>query len=149
MHEITRLISDCLADDPNTRQAARRAFQDEYSAAIYNFPLKLGGCPEADAGEFYLYVFENDRLFLRLRTFQGRNHIQFRTFLSYYVLKTLFWEWLRMRRDLETVSLDAPLDDKEEGNTQTLQDVLPSEEQDPINEAGERSALAQHILTTL
>src|SRR5262245_48355456 len=96
----TRLVADCLSADLVLRAEARRLFQDEYGPAIYHFPMKIGGLSEAEAGDFYLYAFEHDRLFLRLRTFQGRNHIQFRTFFSYYVLKTLFLEWRRTQRDL-------------------------------------------------
>ena len=104
--DVLRLIADCLSDDLTVRGDARRRFQDEYGAVIYHFPVKIGGLPEEAAGDFYLYVFANDRIFLRLRTFQGRNNIQFHTFLSYYVLKTLFLGWLRTRRGVETVSLD-------------------------------------------
>src|SRR5262249_24984233 len=41
----------------------------------------------------------------RMRTFEGRNRIQFRTFLAYYVLRSLFLEWQRGNRELDTVSL--------------------------------------------
>jgi DNA-directed RNA polymerase specialized sigma24 family protein len=104
---------------------------------------------EEDAGDFYLYVLEHDRIFQRLRTFQGRNNIHFRTFLSYYVLKTLFLEWLRTRRDIETVSIETPLYDTQEGEAQTLQEILPSETHDPGEGTDDREALAQQILTTL
>jgi hypothetical protein len=40
-----------------------------------------------------------------MRTFEGRNGIQFRTFLAYYVLRSLFLEWQRGNRELDTVSL--------------------------------------------
>jgi DNA-directed RNA polymerase specialized sigma24 family protein len=50
-------------------------------------------------------VFERDRIFTRMRTFEGRNGIQFRTFLAYHVLRSLFLEWQRGNRELDTVSL--------------------------------------------
>jgi hypothetical protein len=79
-----------MSDDLTAREYARRAFQDEYGALIYNFPIKIGGLPEEDAGDFYLFVFEHDRLFLHLRTFQGRNNIHFRTFLSFMSSRLCF-----------------------------------------------------------
>ena len=48
---------------------------------------------------------EADRIFTRMRTFEGRNGIQFRTFLAYYVLRSLFLEWQRGTRELDTESL--------------------------------------------
>src|SRR5262249_58961237 len=56
--------------------------------------------------DFYLYAFERDRIFARLRSFEGRNAIQLRTFLAYYVLRVLFLDWQRGRHELDTVSLD-------------------------------------------
>jgi hypothetical protein len=32
-HEITRLLMECLSDEPDPRQVARRKFQAEYSMA--------------------------------------------------------------------------------------------------------------------
>jgi RNA polymerase sigma factor (sigma-70 family) len=113
-------VRACLAGDP----AARRAFQDRFAEDIYNFPVKIYGVDAERAADFYLYVFERDRVFARLRTFEGRNNIQFRTFLAYYVLRALFLEWQRGHRELVTVSLSAPLE-QEEGE-RTLEDVLPA-----------------------
>ena len=79
----TRLVMQCLSDDLEIRTEARQCFQNAYGTIIYHFPIKIGGLSEEAAGEFYLYVFEQDRLFQRLRTFQGRNNIQLRTYLSY------------------------------------------------------------------
>ncbi len=109
--DALELVRACAAGDA----AARRAFQDRYAEDIYNFPVKIYRVPADLAADFYLYVFERDRLFNRLRTFEGRNRIQFRTFLAYYVLRSLFLEWQRGRRELETVPLgetDAPLPDE-------------------------------------
>jgi len=113
-------LDDCIAGDAK----ARRAFQDELGPSIYGFPTKIYGVDEAQAADFYVYVFERDRIFHRLRTFEGRNRIQFRTFLSFYVLKALFVEWQRTHKEIRTVSLATPLGggDDEGG---TLEDVLP------------------------
>ena len=77
---------------------ARRAFQDRFASDIYNFPTKIYGVPADQAADYYLYVFEGDRIFARLASFEGRNAIQLRTFLAYYVLKGLFLDWQRGRR---------------------------------------------------
>ena len=86
--------------------AARRALHEAFAEDVYNFPAKIYGASPEDAADFYLYVFEGDRIFARLRTFEGRNEIQLRTFLAYYVLRGLFVDWQRGRRELVTVSLD-------------------------------------------
>jgi len=62
--------------------------------------------PADRAADFYVYVFERDRIFQRLRTFEGRNGARLRTFLAFHVLKSLFLEWQRTSRDLDTVSLE-------------------------------------------
>jgi RNA polymerase sigma factor (sigma-70 family) len=122
MGEILELIQACASGD----LAARRRFQDEYGEDIYNFPVKIYRTPLDEAGDFYLYVFENDRIFSRMATFAGRNNIQFRTFLSYYVLKHLFLEWRRTQKEVETVSLSTPLGDSSEGG-RVLEDILPDQ----------------------
>jgi RNA polymerase sigma factor (sigma-70 family) len=99
--DVLDLVRACASGDA----AARRAFQDRYAEDIYNFPVKIYRVPADLAADFYVYVFERDRIFIRLRSFEGRNRIQFRTFLAYYVLRSLFLEWQRGRRELETVPL--------------------------------------------
>src|SRR5262245_23504458 len=99
--DVHELVRGCTAGDG----AARRAFQERYGKDIYNFPVKIYGVPADRAADFYVYVFERDRIFNRMRTFEGRNGIQFRTFLAYYVLRSLFLEWQRGNRELDTVSL--------------------------------------------
>ncbi len=104
------MVRACAAADAT----ARRAFQERYAEDIYNFPVKIYGVPADRAADFYVYVFERDRIFTRMRTFEGRNGIQFRTFLAYYVLRSLFLEWQRGNRGLDTVSLsDHPLPGRE------------------------------------
>ena len=118
--DILASVRACASGD----RQARHIFQEEYGEDIYNFPVKIYGASPEDAGAFYVYVFENDRIFTRIKTFEGRNSIQFRTFLSYYVLKHLFLEWQRTHKDLETISLSTPLDSSAEDD-RTLEDVLP------------------------
>lgn len=115
--EIATLIAACAAGDA----AARRTFQDRWGADIYNFPVKIYRAPVEQAADFYVFVFERDRIFARLATFEGRNAIQFRTFLGHYVLRSLFFEWQRGRRDLDTVSLNTPIGDTD---GRVLEDVL-------------------------
>jgi RNA polymerase sigma factor (sigma-70 family) len=101
MTDILELIRACDAGDP----AARRRFQDEYGEDIYYFPVKLHGLPVDKAGDFYVYVFDHDRLFTRLSTFEGREGIKFRNFLSFFVLKSLFLDWLRTLKEVDMVPL--------------------------------------------
>jgi len=111
--DVRELVRGCAAGDG----AARRAFQDRWGEDVYNFPVKIYGMSAERAADFYVYVFEGDRLFTRMRTFEGRNGIQFRTFLAYYVLRSLFLEWQRGSRELDTVSLgdDEPVAPSTEG----------------------------------
>jgi hypothetical protein len=117
--DILDVIHTCVAGNAE----ARRHFQEAYGEDIYNFPVKIYGLPLDEAGDFYVYVFDKDRIFARLKTFTGRNNIQFRTFLSYYVLKSLFFEWLRTAKEVATISLHTPLGDSTEDEA-TLEDVL-------------------------
>lgn len=117
--DIRELIQSCIAGEA----PSRRQFQEEYGEDIYNFPAKIYNAPAEDAGEFYIYAFAEDRIFMRLRSFAGRNGIQFRTFLSYYVLKHLFLEWRRTRKELHTISLQSPVGNEDDPE-RTLQDVL-------------------------
>jgi RNA polymerase sigma factor (sigma-70 family) len=121
--DIHNLLLACANDDA----AARLRFQEEFGEDIYNFPIKIYRLPEDEAGDFYLYAFESERIFTRMRTFEGRNSIQFRTFLSYYVLKHLFLEWQRTRKSIVTVSLSTPIDASSDGESRTLEDVLPNQ----------------------
>jgi RNA polymerase sigma factor (sigma-70 family) len=130
--------------------AARQRFQNEYGEDIYNFPVKIYSTPLEEAGDFYLYAFEDDRVFSRIRTFEGRNSIQFRTFLSYYVLKHLFLEWRRTKKEIDTISLSTPLGDGEAGG-RVLEDILSSEDvremSDRGGEAGQSSSELWNMLT--
>jgi len=130
------------------------AFQDAYGALIYAFPVRIFHLSEAEAGDFYLYVFEQERIFKRLRSFEGRNAIQFETYLSYYVLRDLCLEWLRTREQVETVSLNAPVVNVEtcgERAALTLKDVLPAPEAafDTMLEAAEDLERVESVFAQL
>jgi DNA-directed RNA polymerase specialized sigma24 family protein len=109
--------------------AARRLFQDRFADDIYNFPVKIYGLSPEKAADFYVYAFERDRIFLRLRSFEGRGGIQLRTFLGFHVLRGLFLDWQRGEREIDTVSLSTPLghDDGE----RVLADVVAAPESEP------------------
>ena len=79
-------------------------FQERFAEDIYNFPIKICGLSPERAADFYVYVFERDRIFVRMRSFEGRGGIQLRTFLGFHVLRALFVDWQRGERDLDTVS---------------------------------------------
>ena len=135
--DIREFFQACAAGD----LAARRQFQEEFAEDIYNFPVKIYGATVDVAGDFYVYAFERDRIFSRLKTFEGRNSIQFRTFLSYYVLKHLFLEWRRTQKEVETISLQTPLGSSDD-EQRTLEDVLPqtSQEEEFITETSASAA---------
>lgn len=107
LSDILEVIRACIAGDAESQHR----FQEEYGEDIYNFPVKVCGLPLEKAADFYVYVFDKDRLFSRLKTFAGRNNIQFRTFLSYYVLRFLLFEWLRTEREINTTYLEDAQDD--------------------------------------
>jgi RNA polymerase sigma factor (sigma-70 family) len=125
LDDAITLVRACAAGDA----AARRRFQDRFAEDIYNFPIKIYGLPAEKAGDFYVYAFERDRIFTRLKTFEGRGGIQLRTFLAYHVLRALFLDWQRGDRELDTVSLSTPLGG--EGGGATLEDVLAAPDDDP------------------
>jgi hypothetical protein len=86
--------------------------------------MKVYRLPHEQAADFYVYVFDNGRIFARLKTFEGRNAIQFRTFLFSYVLKCLFVDWQRTQKEIETISLGTTLGNSEDGKERTLEDIL-------------------------
>lgn len=131
------LVRACADGDPD----ARRRFQDRFAEDIYNFPIKIYGLPPDKAADFYVYAFERDRIFTRLRTFEGRGGIQLRTFLAFHVLRALFLDWQRADRELDTVSLNAPIGGGE-GGGYALEDVLsaPDEDQEPGSASDDRYA---------
>jgi DNA-directed RNA polymerase specialized sigma24 family protein len=88
--------------------------------------VKIYGLPPDKAADFYVYAFERDRIFVRLRTFEGRGGMQLRTFLGFHVLRGLFLDWQRGDHDLDTVSLSAPIGHDDDGGV--LGDVVAAPE---------------------
>lgn len=143
LSSILDLIRTCADGD----QSARLRFQDAYGEDIYNFPLKIYGLPEETAGDFYVYVFEKNRIFSRIRTFEGKNNIQFRTFLSFYVLKHLFFEWQRSQKSIDTVSWDTPVGNANaDGTGRVLGDIVS---EDTTTVADQEAAAENTTVPTL
>jgi hypothetical protein len=99
--EGKRLVGLCLAGDT----AARAQFQDAYGPLIYRFADYLAR-GRVEPGDFYVYLFENDRLYWRLASYKGE--AQLVAFLRGYALPDLLrqFEARMRRRTLDTVSLD-------------------------------------------
>jgi hypothetical protein len=121
--DVKALIQQCARGET----VARIAFQEEYGPLIYSFPVRIFHLSEGEAGAFYLYAFEKDRIFKRMQTFQGRNAIQFTTYLSFHVLQDLLLEWLRAREDTEILSLDTSTTHSMMGHDTPLGQRLTSE----------------------
>lgn len=98
--EVRELIRRCLDGD---REAITR-FQQDFGELIYGFPMRAYRTAPEDAGDFYLFAFEDGRIFRRVRTFEGR--APFRAYLLGSVLDHLVLEWKRSQRSIDTVSLD-------------------------------------------
>jgi hypothetical protein len=121
MHQgtkIQKISSDASGDDKNPCPDAdvlanKTIFQTEYGVLIYNYPMRFLKMDSEKAGDFYLYVFEKDRIFKRLAHFRGER-ISLVNYLKYYVLKDMCMEWLRATSpQLNTESLDDPESDLE------------------------------------
>ena len=98
--EARVLIGRCLSGDPQAVQQ----FQQKYGELIYGYPIRVYRTPPEDAGDFYVFAFQNGRLFRRLRTFEGRAPL--RAYLLGFVLDDLVLEWKRGERKVETVSIE-------------------------------------------
>jgi DNA-directed RNA polymerase specialized sigma24 family protein len=99
--EGKQLVERCLAGDT----AARTRFQDSFGPLIYRFADYLHR-DRIEPGDFYVYLFENDRLYWRLASYKGEATLT--AFLRGYALPDLFrqFESRMRRRTLDTVSLD-------------------------------------------
>lgn len=98
--EARALIGSCLSGDP---EAVKR-FQQKYGELIYGYPIRVYRTPPEDAGDFYVFAFQDGRIFRRLRTFEGRAPL--RAYLLGFVLDDLVLEWKRGERKVETVSIE-------------------------------------------
>jgi DNA-directed RNA polymerase specialized sigma24 family protein len=94
------LIDRCLAGDDD----AIRRFQERYGELIYAYPLRVYRTAAESAGDFYVFAFENGRIFRRARTYAGR--APFHAYLLTVVLNHLFIDWRRATHEIETLALD-------------------------------------------
>ena len=102
--EARALIGRCLAGDPE----AVKQFQQQHGELIYGYPIRVYRTPAEDAGDFYVFAFQNGRIFRRLRTFEGRAPL--RAYLLGFVLDDLVLEWKRGERRVETISIEGLAD---------------------------------------
>ena len=98
--ETRDLISYCLLGQP---QAVRK-FQQDYGKLIYGYPIRVYRMTPEDAGDFYVFAFQDGRVFQRLRYFEGRAPLK--AYLLGFVLDDLVLEWKRSDRKVEPVSVD-------------------------------------------
>jgi RNA polymerase sigma factor (sigma-70 family) len=98
--EARALIGRCLSGDPE----AVKQFQQKHGELIYGYPIRVYRTPAEDAGDFYVFAFQNGRIFRRLRTFEGRAPL--RAYLLGFVLDDLVLEWKRGERRVETISIE-------------------------------------------
>ncbi len=121
---VKALLQLCVEGDANSRIQFQNCFAD----LIYNFPMTVFRLPSDRAGDFYIYVFTEDRIFKRLSGFEARNGAQLQTYLNHYVLRHLFLEWQRTLKEPETISLATPISDDSGESGRSLGDLLA----DPI-----------------
>ena len=98
--EARELIRRCLSGNPE----AVKQFQQRYGELIYGYPIRVYRTPAEDAGDFYVFAFEDGRIFRRLRSYEGRAPL--RAYLLGFVLDDLVLEWKRGERKIETVSIE-------------------------------------------
>lgn len=99
--EARDLIDRCLAATPD----AINEFQERYGPLIYSYPMRAYRMPPEAAGDFYVFAFENGRIFRRTQTFAGRTSL--RSYLAGFVLDNLVLEWKRGMHEIETVPIDS------------------------------------------
>lgn len=130
--EARELIRQCLSGDA----AAARIFQERYGELIYGYPLRVYRMPAEEAGDFYVFAFDQGRIFRRVRSFEGR--APFRAYLLGFVLDDLVLEWRRGIRTIETVSIE------------TLGE-LPGQSESPENviDDGDERAVDRSVLSEL
>jgi hypothetical protein len=126
-YELIRLLKACVEGDADSRIQ----FQNCFGELIYNYPLKKFHLPSDRAGDFYIYAFDEDRIFRRVAGFEARNGAQFKTYLNGYVLRDLFREWWRTLKELETISLATVVSDGSSDRARTLEDILANNDPSP------------------
>lgn len=146
--ELKQLVRCCLENDKD----ARVGFQDLFGEFIYNYPMKMFRVATDNAADFYIYVFENDRVFKRLSGFEGRNGAHFRTYLGGFVLRDLFLEWQRSQKEPETVSLETIVTGNDTGEkAATLQDLIadPRDSEGTLMDSQDEATPFKEILAGL
>ena len=119
--ELKQIVRSCLEGNRD----ARTRFQSLFGEVIYSYPLKKFHLPKDKTADFYVYVFEKDKIFKRLIGFEGRNNAHFATYLRHYILRDLFFEWQRSRKEPDTVSFEKSVVENDERKAgPTLQDVI-------------------------
>jgi DNA-directed RNA polymerase specialized sigma24 family protein len=98
--EARELIRRCLSGNPE----AVKQFQQQYGELIYGYPIRVYRTPSEDAGDFYVFAFQDGRIFRRLRSYEGRAPL--RAYLLGFVLDDLVLEWKRGEHKIETVSIE-------------------------------------------
>jgi RNA polymerase sigma factor (sigma-70 family) len=98
--EARDLVRRCLSGN---REAVHK-FQERYGELIYGYPTRVYGTAAEHAADFYVYAFDKERIFHRLRTFSGRAPL--RAYLLSYVLDHLAIDWQRAAREVDTLPMD-------------------------------------------
>jgi RNA polymerase sigma factor (sigma-70 family) len=127
---------------------ARIRFQDQFGEIIYNYPMRAFHLPKDRAADFYIYVFDDDKIFRRARGFEAQNNAQFTTYLQYYVLRDLFLEWQRGQKEPETISLTTVVSDHSGGSSGTIEDFLAdpgANVEESLDRAGDARGLKNFI----
>ena len=125
--ELKSLLRSCVEGDAE----GRIKFQKLFGELIYNYPIKAFHLAKDRAADFYIYVFEDDRIFKRVRGFEARNGAQFETYLNFYVLRDLFFEWRRTQKEPETISSATVVSDGSDDREKTLEDLLANNDPRP------------------
>jgi DNA-directed RNA polymerase specialized sigma24 family protein len=118
--ELKALLRSCVEGDADSRVK----FQNVFGELIYNYPIRVFHLPNDRAADFYIYIFENDRIFRRVKSFEARNDAQFTTYLQFYVLRDLFLEWRRGQKEADTISLATAVSSGSGDSSGTLEDIL-------------------------
>ena len=100
--EIGRqLVQRCLSGC----KEARAEFESLYLDLIVQFPSRARGRDtNVEPAEFYLFLFEGDRLYRRLGSFHGG--IALRSFLEHYVLPTMLSQCERALKRIREYSVE-------------------------------------------
>lgn len=146
--ELKEMVRSCLRGDWD----ARVRFQHLFGEDIYKYPMTVFRVPKDKAADFYVYAFENDRIFRRLAGFEGRNRAHFKTYLGRYILHDLFMEWQRSRNEPDTVSLETPVQGSASGErVKTLQELIgdPKNSIETLNESPDETAPVKNVFAGL